>query len=290
MNNINYFFYLKKIGSISPLLNRSTNNNQSPYEEVAVNVSNKDNPEMLCLTFRAVLIGLILTCVVSFTTQFFALRTSPIEFHIGIVILLSYMIGGIFSKILPEKIFHLTLNPGSLSVKEHTLITIMAISGSSTYYGVESIIIQRLYYDYHLSHFSGIFYLILMHLLAFSIAGIFNRYLVWPAEMLWPKTLMSCGLIRTLNVEDETEKIQSRWTITRSRFFWLMVFIQTIWYFLPGYIFPLLSFFSFICMLAPNNIVLSQITGANGLALGTLEFDWNAWVAYLDSPILVPFW
>jgi OPT family oligopeptide transporter len=255
-----------------------------------VNVSNKDDPEMLCLTFRSILIGLLLTCVASFTTQFFSLRTSPMEFHIGIVILLSYMLGGLFSKILPKKIFNLTLNPGPFSVKEHALITIMATSGSSTIYGVESIIIQRLYYDYYLNHFNAILYLIIMHLFAFSIAGILNRYLVWPAAMLWPKTLMSCGLIRTLNVEDEPEKIQSRWTMTRSKFFWLFVLLQSIWYFLPGYIFPLLSFFSFICMIAPNNIVLSQVTGAHGLGLGAFQFDWNAWVAFLESPILVPFW
>ncbi len=279
-----------KVGSNLPLINRSSNSNQSPYEEVAVNVSNKDDQEMSCLTVRSVVVGLILTCVVAFTTQFFALRTSPIEFHVGIVILLSFMISEIYSNILPEKIFKLTINPGPFTIKEHSLITIMAISGSCTYYAVESIVIQRFYYKFELSNISGIFYLILMHLLAFSMAGIFKRYLVWPAEMIWPKTLMSCGLIRALNVADESEKIESQWTMKRSTFFWIFVLVQAVWYFFPGYIFPLLSSFSFICMIAPNNIVLSQITGSNGLGLGALQFDWNAWVAYLESPILVPFW
>ncbi|CAF4742003.1 unnamed protein product, partial [Rotaria magnacalcarata] len=41
---------------------------------------------------------------------------------------------------------------------------------------------------------------------------------------------------------------------------------------------------------SPKNVVLSQVTGAYGLGFGAIEFDWNAWVAYLDSPILVPFW
>jgi hypothetical protein len=212
------------------------------------------------------------------------------DFNIGIVILLSYMLGKLVSKVIPEKLFNITLNPGPFTMKEHALITIMATSASSTVFAMEPITIQRLYYNYFLSHFNSVLYIIIMHLLAFSIAGILNRFLVWPASMIWPKTLMSCGLIRTLDAEDGTEKINSRWTMKRSTFFWLIVFLQFTWYWIPGYIFPLLSFFSFVCMIAPQNIVLSQITGANGLALGALEFDWNAWVAYLDSPILVPFW
>ncbi|CAF4456334.1 unnamed protein product, partial [Adineta steineri] len=27
-----------------------------------------------------------------------------------------------------------------------------------------------------------------------------------------------------------------------------------------------------------------------GLSIGALQFDWNAWVSFLDSPIFVPFW
>jgi hypothetical protein len=129
-----------------------------------------------------------------------------------------------------------------------------------------------------------------MHLLSFSIAGILKRYLVWPASMIWPDTLLSCGLIRTLTMENDLKETGSKWTMTRSRFFSLIVLLQFVYYWLPGYIFPLLSFFSFVCMIAPHKITFSQITGANGLGIGAIELDWNAWVAYLGSPILVPFW
>jgi hypothetical protein len=43
-------------------------------------------------------------------------------------------------------------------------------------------------------------------------------------------------------------------------------------------------------MLKPENVVLSQLTGINGLGIGSIELDWNAWVAFLGSPIIVPFW
>jgi hypothetical protein len=192
--------------------------------------------------------------------------------------------------ILPKTIFNITINPGPFSGKELAIIIIMALSGARTYEGIELLFIQRLYYTYDLNHFNSILFLITIHFFAISISGILKRYLVWPASMIWPKVLMSCSLIRTLINEDGFNNEKSRWKMSRSKFFWLMVLFQFLWYWFPGFIFPLLSFFSFICMIAPNNIIFSQITGANGLGLGALEFDWNAWVAFFDSPILVPFW
>ncbi|CAF3574204.1 unnamed protein product [Rotaria sordida] len=277
----------------SPLLNNSLSSNnieQSPYEEVAVNISNTDDPTILCLTVRSIFIGILLTCVMAFLSQFFALRTSPLDLNNGIIILLAYMIGKLMSIILPERVCHITLNPGPFTFKEHTLITIMAASGTRTYEGIETLMIQRLYYKYHLNHFNSVLFLIIMHFIAISISGILHRYLIWPSFMLWPKTLMSCSLIRTLINEDEFNKDNTRWKMSRLKFFWLIVLFQFLWYWFPGYIFPLLSFFSLICFMAPKNIILSQITGAYGLGLGAIEFDWNALVAYLDSPILVPFW
>ncbi|CAF3487323.1 unnamed protein product [Rotaria sp. Silwood1] len=275
-----------------PLLNNSNNDDdeQSPYEEVAANISNKDDPTMLCLTFRSVFIGILLTCLMSFASQFFSYRTSPLDINIGLIILLAYMMGEFMSKVLPEKIFNITINPGAFSIKEHALITIMATSAIETTHAIQVITVERVYYNYYVDHVNGILFILVMHLLAFSIAGILKRYLVWPASMIWPKTLMSCCLMRTLNIENQTETTKTRWTMSRSKFFWLVVLFQFLWYWFPGYIFPLLSMFSFICMIAPHNIVFSQITGANGLGLGVLQFDWNACVSFFDSPILVPFW
>jgi OPT family oligopeptide transporter len=273
-----------------PLLDNSNNDEQSPYEEVAANISNKDDPTMLCLTFRSVSIGILLTCLTSFTSQFFAYRTSPLSINTGIIILLSYILGQLCARILPEKIFNIPLNPGPFSVKEHTLSTLMATSGITTATALEAITVQRIYYNYYLGHFYTILFLIMIQLLSLSIAGILKRYLVWPASMIWPETLLSCGLIRTLTMEDGLKETGSKWKMTRSTFFWLILLVQFVYYWLPGYIFPLLSFFSFVCIIAPHKTIFSQITGANGLGLGAIELDWSAWVGYLGSPVLVPFW
>ncbi|CAF3922702.1 unnamed protein product, partial [Rotaria sp. Silwood1] len=132
-----------------PLLDNSNDDDdeQSPYEEVAINISNKDDPTILCLTFRSVFIGILLTCLDSVVFQFFAYRTSPLDINIGLIILLAYMMGEFMSKVLPEKIFNITINPGAFSIKEHALITIMATSGTTTTFAIKAITVQRIYYN-----------------------------------------------------------------------------------------------------------------------------------------------
>ena len=136
-------------------------------------------------------------------------------------------------------------------------------------------------------------------------AGIMRKFLVWPAAMIWPSNLVSCALFRTLHSDnndvddrqtkdaekkEEQPKKKSRWQMTRLRFFFLAFLCQFMYYWLPGYIFPVLSLFSWICMIKPDNLILSQLTGIRGLGMGAIELDWNSWVSFLGSPIVVPFW
>lgn len=126
-------------------------------------------------------------------------------------------------------------------------------------------------------------------------AGIMRRFLVWPAAMIWPANLVNCALFQILhNDKDEEEgydnnKKQS-WTMSRLRFFFFGGLFQFLWCRFPGYIFPVLSMFSWICMIKPDNIILSQLTGTNVLGIGVIELDWNSWVSFFRSPIVVPFW
>ncbi|CAF1503131.1 unnamed protein product, partial [Rotaria sordida] len=183
LNKLNSIFDdYDKSDTTRPLLNNSNDDEQSPYEEVAVNISNKDDPAMLCLTFRSVFIGILLTCLMSFTSQFFDYRTSPLDINIGLIILLGYMLGEFMSNFLPEKLFNMTINPGSFSVKEHALITIMATSGITTSYAIQVITVQRIYYNYYNTHVNAILFILVINLLAFSISGILKRYLIWPAS------------------------------------------------------------------------------------------------------------
>jgi hypothetical protein len=108
---------------------------QSAYEEVAANVSNKDDPNILVLTFRSWLIGLTFTCLLSFVNQFFWYRTSPLIIGVLVAQLLSHLLGKLMARFLPTrqwKCFRwsFSLNPGPFTVKEHCIITTMANAAS----------------------------------------------------------------------------------------------------------------------------------------------------------------
>ena len=153
-----------------------------------------------------------------------------------------------------------------------------------------------MFYKRELHPMIGILFVITSQVLGYGIAGIMRKFLVWPSAMIWPANLVNCALFRTLhddNVLNEGQEVgmkKSRWTMSRLRFFFLASFFQFLCYWFPGYIFPVLSLFSWVCMIKPDNVVLSQLTGVNGLGIGSLELDWNAWVSFLGSPIIVAFW
>ena len=78
--------------------------------------------------------------------------------------------------------------------------------------------------------------------------------------------------------------------MSRQRFFLYIFFGSFTWYFFPGYIFQALSFFNWVCWIAPNNVVINQLFGYyTGLGMSVLTFDW-AQVAYIGSPLAVPWW
>jgi len=104
---------------------------QASDEEVAANVSNKDDPTILVLTFRSWSLGLLFTCLLSFVNQFFWYRTSPLFVGTLVAQLLTYPLGKAMAKILPSRNFKIfrwnfTLNPGPFTIKEHCIITAMA--------------------------------------------------------------------------------------------------------------------------------------------------------------------
>jgi hypothetical protein len=109
----------------------TSENEQSHYEEVAANVSNKDDPSVSVLTFRSWFLGILFTCLLSFVNQFFWYRTSPLFVGTLVAQLLTYPLGRAMAKMLPTRqvtIFRwtFTLNPGPFTTKEHCIITAMA--------------------------------------------------------------------------------------------------------------------------------------------------------------------
>jgi hypothetical protein len=59
---------------------------------------------------------------------------------------------------------------------------------------------------------------------------------------------------------------------------------------LPGYLFTALSYFSWVCWIAPDNVPVNQMFGyVSGMGMSTITFDW-AQIAYIGSPLATPWW
>lgn len=104
--------------------------NNSPYSAVRTVVSNKDDPTLPYSTIRAWVIGLLLSSIISFINNFFAVRLPSISVGYNVAQLLAYPMGVSMAKLLPDVAFTLfgirhSLNPGPFNKKEHMLIAIM---------------------------------------------------------------------------------------------------------------------------------------------------------------------
>ncbi|CAF0744875.1 unnamed protein product [Didymodactylos carnosus] len=116
-----------------------------------------------------------------------------------------------------------------------------------------------------------------------------RRILVWPSEMIWPANLPYIALLRTMH---EPEKpLTPKWlNLSRKKFFVIICLGSMVYYWLPGYIMPVLTAFSWMCMINPRHVLLSQVTGNGGFGFGVFQFDWLTIRSSLDSPILCPRW
>ncbi|KAG0051965.1 hypothetical protein BGZ83_003103 [Gryganskiella cystojenkinii] len=262
----------------------------SPIEEVRVTISNQDDPNMPCNTFRMWFLGLFFTAAVSFVNQFFYLRQTQISIGYSVVALISLPLGHIMARILPTSEIHIfgtsfSLNPGPFSIKEHILIGTMTAVNTSTAYAVDIVILQKLYYDSEQPFIAGLLLVFTTQVTGFALAGALRKFLIRPAHMIWPSTLVTASLFRSLHATTEMEEDVGR--MNRLKYFLLVSLGSFLYYWLPGFIFPTIGVLSWVCWIAPKNVVLSQLAGSNGLGLGTIALDWSA-ASYYIQPLVTP--
>lgn len=195
------------------------------------------------------------------------------------------------ARVLPSKTYRLfgfsfSLNPGPFNVKEHVLITIMASCGAGTAYAVDIIVIQRVFYDQDFGFVANLLLILTTQMLGYGMAGILRRYLVYPAAMIWPANLVTVALFNTLHRREELGP--GVWT--RQKFFAVFLIISFCYYWIPAYIFPVITSLTLLCYIDPSSIVLSQLTGSHGLGIGVVALDWNTITAFLGSPLITPWW
>lgn len=211
--------------------------------------------------------------------------------------LLAYPVGVFLAKTLPLYTLDLgrlgkyCINPDRhFNIKEHALVTIM----SNVSFGFGSAdatnIIQagKAFYGFDIKPGFSVLIVLCCQLLGFGVAGLSSPWLVEPASIIWPGVLSNCALLTTLH--SRANAAANGWKITRLRFFMFVMVGSGVWYFFPGLMFVALSYFSWVCWIAPKNLIVNHLFGmVTGLGLSPITFDWSQ-IAYNTNPLLSPSW
>ncbi|XP_057496598.1 oligopeptide transporter 4-like [Actinidia eriantha] len=180
-----------------------------------------------------------------------------------------------------------SFNPGPFNMKEHVLISIFANAGSAfgngSAYAVGIVTIIKAFYRRNISFLVGWILIITTQVLGYGWAGLLRKYVVEPAHMWWPNTLVQVSLFRALHEKDERR-------MSRAKFFLIALFCSFSWYLVPGYLFTTLSSISWVCWAFSKSVTAQQIgSGMRGLGLGALTLDWTVVASFLFSPLICPF-
>jgi OPT family small oligopeptide transporter len=267
----------------------------SPYPEVRAVTTPEDDPNILCETIRAHLLGYIWAVVAQFVNSFFNSRFPAIQFQSSIAQVLLYPSGTALAWALPDWGFTIggkrhSLNPGPWTYKEQMLSTIIVDVGLTSAYVFWNIQTETIYYhDKWLTPGYKILLLLSTQLMGLGFAGLLRRFVIYPVETIWPSILPTLALNRALLVPEKKETIHG-WSWSRYKFFFVFFIGMFIYYWIPGVLFGGLSYFAWMTWISPNNFNLAVITGSDfGLGFNPISsFDWNI-VATYSAPLAYPF-
>ncbi|KAK6257132.1 hypothetical protein QUC31_000591 [Theobroma cacao] len=267
----------------------------SPVEEVRLTVSNDDDTTLPVWTFRMWFLGLFSCCLLSFLNTFFSYRTEPLQVTMISIQVASLPAGKFLARVLPTTKFKIpgfgnrefTLNPGPFNVKEHVLISIFANAGAAfgggTAYAIGIVNIIRAFYHKKISFLASWILVITTQVLGYGWAGIMRKFVVEPAQMWWPSSLVQVSLFRAMHEKDSKR-------MSRGKFFLIALICSFSWYVFPGYLFPTLSAISWVCWAFPKSVTAQQIgSGMDGIGIGSFAIDWSVIASFLGSPLVTPF-
>ncbi|KAF1947905.1 OPT family small oligopeptide transporter [Clathrospora elynae] len=267
----------------------------SPYEEVRAAVKNTDGGEP-ANTVRAWVLGLLFVTVGAGVNMFLSMRSPAINFPPIVVLLVVYPCGHLWARLAPTKQFNTfglrwTLNPGPFNIKEHSVITLMSGISVSYAYSTDALLalLGKPFYNLPMSWGFQLLFTLSSQIIGIALAGLFRRFLVWPAALLWPTQFSNTALLTALHEKSKAPTDANGWRVSQIRYFSYVMGGMFVYYWFPGVIWQGLSVFAFITWIRPNNIVLNQLFGGfTGLSLIPLTFDWTYVSSYLQNPLLSP--
>jgi OPT family oligopeptide transporter len=170
--------------------------------------------ELPANTIRAWAIGLVLTTIASGLNSLFSLRAPSLTVTTFVVQMVAYPLGVGWAKVMPSHTFHTfgmqwSLNPGPFNIKEHGLIVIMANAafGNGVAYFTDTLVAQRGFYGQNFGWGFNLMLAFSTQCVGFGLAGLMRKYLVEPASMIWPQTLVSTSFMYALHDHSKTDPV-----------------------------------------------------------------------------------
>ncbi|KAF1947667.1 OPT-domain-containing protein [Clathrospora elynae] len=290
----------------------------SPYAQVRASVAATDNLSLSIDTPRMWFLSILFSIAGSSTNLFFSLRYPSVSLTPIIALLLVHPLGLLWDQLFkrpddPDETFadgclhktsytsqtlqakatwtrqsRLWLAQGRWNEKEHCCVYVSSNVSFGFAFATDVIVEQVKFYHQDLGIVYQILLILSTQILGYSLAGITRQYLVRPSGMIWPSTLVSTAMFTALHKEEN--KPADGWTIAPRKFFARIFLGSAAFYFLPGLLFPALSYFNVVTWFAPKNVVVANLFGiSSGLGLFPVTFDW-AQIAYIGSPLITPFW
>lgn len=157
-------------------------------------------------------------------------------------------------------------------------------------YATDVLLAQQVFYKQSFGWGFQMLLVITTQCLGFGMAGIVRRFLIWPSAMIWPSTLANTALMYTLHDHSATDPAESNgWRIGRYKYFLIVFAGSFAWYWFPGWIAQGLTYFPWICWIAPNNMVLNQVFGnSSGFGLVRCGFPSNFYKADSHNSFRLP--
>ncbi|GMG55745.1 unnamed protein product [Ambrosiozyma monospora] len=267
----------------------------SPYPEVRSVTKPYDDPSIPVETIRAYFLGFMWSVIGQYINSFFNSRFPSISLSSPVCQTLMYPCGKFLETVLPD--WGLTiggnrhsLNPGPWTYKEQMFSTIIFNVALGSVYVFSNIQTQEVYYgDTWLTPAYKILLILSTQCLGFGFVGILRRFVIYPTECYWPTLLPTLALNKALLVPEKKETLNA-WKISRYNFFFIVFGGMFVYYWIPGYLFQALGYFSWMTWIAPDNFNLAMVCGSqSGLGYNPLPtFDWN--IMRTLAPLTVPFY
>ena len=277
---------------------QETRNGISDSDDENVDITLQDISEIVitedldlpCLTIRMWFLAFGFASLIAGIDAFFQVRFPSVSIGAIVGQLLSYPVGELWYRIIPDVSFKgVHLNPGPFNMKEHACATIFMNVVISAKLVNTAFTEQVKYFDNDIGIKRAILSNMCCYIMSFAWCGLALPILVKPANLVWPSTLSTCALFKTLHSREN--HVADGWTISRFSFFALVFTGSFVWYWFPDLIMPFVSSLgAWISWCKPSSAALGQVFGVKtGLGLFPLTLDWSQ-ISSIGNPLVTPFW